>query len=174
MVVAGGYNKGDYLDTTEIYYYNSDDLWKTLETIEAKLPTPRMVTGGMVGGGDYIYLFGKYIYRENILHQISLILCLFQGDLLKGLQIIMKCLHTERTMMNGIILLICQHQTMDLLFQKWILKTFRHGVKTFEAPFQPHLLFQIYPKTRVQLHKNKRIKSHIAVLLHQNTIIYIE
>ena len=65
MVVAGGYNKGDYLDTTEIYYYNSDDLWKTLEAKEAKLPTPRMVTGGMVGGGDYIYLFGKYIFFES-------------------------------------------------------------------------------------------------------------
>ena len=83
MVVAGGYNKGDYLDTTEIYYYNSDDLWKTLETIEAKLPTPRMVTGGMVGGGDYIYLFGKYIWRKYFASNI--IDCLFiSGGSAKG------------------------------------------------------------------------------------------
>ena len=81
MVVAGGYHNGDYLDTTEIYFYNSDELWRTLEAKEAKLPTPRMVTGGMVGGitekggNDYVYLFGKF--RKRKWFSLSIIDCLF-------------------------------------------------------------------------------------------------
>ena len=69
MVVAGGYNRGEYLDSTEVYDYTG--LWKTSV---AKLPTPRMARGGMLDG--YNYLFGKYTENSiKINTPTSLIYC---------------------------------------------------------------------------------------------------
>ena len=61
MVVAGGYARGEYFDSVEIYKSGGDGLW---ETLEDRLPTPRMLVGGVVGGqysgGEFLYMFGKY------------------------------------------------------------------------------------------------------------------